>query len=130
MSRIVAFTFMIIVGVLTFGCSKTPKSQAMNEDASVLNVAAAPKPSPTPPAPEPATPVSDTQPVTFAAAAPTAPAPNVGVSSKNYTVRKGDTLFSIAKSQYGSGRDWQKIISANPGLDPQKLRVGQQITIP
>jgi len=127
MSRIVAFTFMIIVGLMTIGCSKTAKSSAMNADSSVLNVASAPRPSATP---EPAMPVMDTQPVSYAAASPAVASPNVGVANKSYTIRKGDTLFSIAKSQYGSGRDWQKLVSANPGIDPQKLRVGQQIIIP
>jgi len=124
MSRIVALTFMIIVGLLTIGCSKDAKTASFNgEKSDVLNVAAAPAPAAEPVA---AQPVYDAQPVSYAAA----PTQTVGAANKSYTIKKGDTLFSIAKSQFGSGRDWQKLVSANPGLDPQKLRVGQQIVIP
>jgi nucleoid-associated protein YgaU len=49
---------------------------------------------------------------------------------KSYTVKKGDTLFSIAKSRYGNGNQYTKIVSANPGLSPQSLKAGQTITIP
>ncbi len=130
MVRIVAFMFFIVLGMVV-GCSNSSKS-AMGGPAKsdVLNVAAAPAPAPIPAAaPQP---VYDAQPVSYSSAAPmpgsTAVASTGG--SKSYTVKKGDTLFSIAKASYGSGRDWQKIVSANPGLDPQKLKVGQHINIP
>lgn len=44
-----------------------------------------------------------------------------------YTIRAGDTLSRIAQ-EYGS--TVQEIISANPGIDPNSLRVGQQICVP
>ncbi len=47
-----------------------------------------------------------------------------------YTVKKGDTLYGIAKKKYNDGKQWQKIASANPGVSPSSLRVGQSITIP
>jgi 5'-nucleotidase len=47
-----------------------------------------------------------------------------------YTVKKGDTLYSIARSRYGDGKQWQKIASANPGVRPETLKVGQTITLP
>jgi nucleoid-associated protein YgaU len=47
-----------------------------------------------------------------------------------YTVKAGDTLFRIAATHYGSGKEWKKIAAANPGLDPKHLRVGQKITLP
>jgi nucleoid-associated protein YgaU len=50
--------------------------------------------------------------------------------SGNYTVKKGDTLFSIAKSRYGNGNQYTKIVAANPGLSPQTLKAGQTINIP
>ncbi len=55
-----------------------------------------------------------------------------GSSAKRggYTIKKGDTLWSIAKSSYGDGKQYTKIVSANPGLSPSGLRVGQQIVIP
>lgn len=51
-------------------------------------------------------------------------------SGNTYTVRRGDTLWSIASSQLGDGQRWRDIVAANPGLNPHKLAVGQQIVIP
>jgi nucleoid-associated protein YgaU len=47
-----------------------------------------------------------------------------------YTVKAGDTPASIATSQIGPKADWKKIVEANPGLDPKKLRIGQKLVIP
>lgn len=52
------------------------------------------------------------------------------IGGGSYTVKKGDTLYSIARQRYGDGKQWTKIASANPGLKPQSLRVGQSITLP
>ena len=49
---------------------------------------------------------------------------------RTYTVVRHDTLWSIAKREYGNGHRWKDIVSANPGLDPNKMRVGQQILLP
>ena len=50
--------------------------------------------------------------------------------SNAYKVKKGDTLFRIAQAQYGNGKKWTLIASANPGLSPQSLKVGQTIALP
>lgn len=34
-------------------------------------------------------------------------------STKSYTVKSGDCLWNIAKSQYGNGAEWSKIYNAN-----------------
>jgi len=47
-----------------------------------------------------------------------------------YTIRKKDTLWSIATRYLGSGKRWPEIVAVNPGLDPKKLRIGQTIKIP
>ena len=47
-----------------------------------------------------------------------------------HTVEKGETLWSIAKDYYGDGREYKKIVDANPGLNVEKLKVGQEIVIP
>ena len=44
-----------------------------------------------------------------------------------YTIRAGDTLFSISQR---FNVPVQEIINANPGIDPNNLRVGQIICIP
>jgi len=48
----------------------------------------------------------------------------------DYTIQKGDTLWSIAKKHLGDGKRWKDIVAANPGLKPEKLKVGQKIVIP
>ena len=49
---------------------------------------------------------------------------------RTYTIRKSDTLWSIAKRRLGSGRRWKEIVAVNPGLDPTKLQPGQTIKLP
>ena len=51
-------------------------------------------------------------------------------AGQSYTVKKGDTLFGIAKTHYGDGNKWQKIASANPGLTPSTLKIGQVVVVP
>lgn len=47
-----------------------------------------------------------------------------------YTVKKGDTLWSIAKKVYGDGSKYTKIASANSDIkNPNLIYVGQVITI-
>jgi 5'-nucleotidase len=54
-----------------------------------------------------------------------------GLAGKStHTVRKGETLFSIAKATYGDGKAWKRIVSANPGVTPSKLKVGQVLVLP
>jgi 5'-nucleotidase/UDP-sugar diphosphatase len=52
------------------------------------------------------------------------------IGEKKHTVRRGETLFSIAKASYGSGKEWKKIVAANPGVSPSKLKVGQVLAMP
>jgi len=50
---------------------------------------------------------------------------------QTYTIRKGDTLWSIAVRFYGDGRRWRDIVGANPSIsDPKKLPIGTTIDIP
>lgn len=52
---------------------------------------------------------------------------------KTYTVKKGDCLWNIAKSLYGSGADYTKIYEANKGTvgsNPNRIYPGQVLTIP
>lgn len=45
----------------------------------------------------------------------------------SYTIKQGDTLYSIANSL---STTINRIIVANPGISPNNLRIGQQVTVP
>ena len=54
----------------------------------------------------------------------------VAQGEQTYTVKAGDNLSKISKLFYGDANQYQKIADAN-GLDnPDKIRVGQTLTIP
>jgi hypothetical protein len=48
----------------------------------------------------------------------------------HYTVKRGDTLQSIAKDQYGDWRKWKKIAEANKITKPRSIEVGDVLKIP
>ena len=54
----------------------------------------------------------------------------VSAAGRSYTVKKGDTFWRIAASEYGDGKQWQKIASANPNVTATSLKVGQTLVIP
>ena len=50
--------------------------------------------------------------------------------ARSHTIRRGDTLWAIARANYGSGARWRDIQAANPGINPRRLLVGKQIRLP
>ena len=53
----------------------------------------------------------------------------------SYVVKKGDTLWKIAKKHYGDGAKWRKLLDANPDClsrrgDTKTLKVGFNLVIP
>ncbi len=58
------------------------------------------------------------------------PASPVKASARTYTVKKGDTLGSIASSTLGSAKRWKDILDSNPGLKPSNLAIGAQLKLP
>lgn len=44
-----------------------------------------------------------------------------------YAIQAGDTFYSIARRYYVSV---EELLAANPGVDPNNLRIGQRICIP
>jgi len=52
--------------------------------------------------------------------------------SQPYTVQAGDTLSKIAQRHYGEASQWKRIFEANRDTisDPDKIQVGQRLTIP
>lgn len=56
----------------------------------------------------------------------------VQVSTKEYTVKKGDSLSKIAQEQLGNASRWKYLYELNKDRikDPNKLKAGQKIIIP
>ncbi len=125
----------IVSLVAATGCQKkaTTQSQARSDVMDISPLASTTTPaygasvsSPSSDIPAPTyTPSYTPQPAVTPSATPAATS-----SGSHYTIRKGDTFYSLARTYYGSGKEWQRIASANPGVDPHKLRVGQSIIIP
>lgn len=129
---------LMVAGAAAAGCANQPKAgqpqPAAAGNPNVLDVRPVVAPGPqvaSGPVVHPAYVPPPVQPEPIAAqpAAAVAPAP-VAASGQTYTVKKGDTLFHIAKERYGDGKQWQKIASANPGVTPSSLRVGQTLVVP
>lgn len=55
-----------------------------------------------------------------------------GQGGQTYTVKSGDTLSKISKHYYGDANEYMRIFYANRDKlrDPDKIQVGQQLTIP
>lgn len=120
--------------VIMFGCKQQPDTVAKVPPPNYAS-----EPEPLPPvsinqgSPETADP--DTPPATgdtgdTGTGYDPEPLPPSQPASRSYTIRKGDTLWGIATREYGSGQKWKAISAANPSVDPKKLAIGQQITLP
>ena len=124
--KYIAVPLALACVMIASGCAEKKPADEVAANSSVTDLSAAPaEPAPVATTPQPV--IYDTAPApqVIAAATPTTP----GGSGK-YTVQKGDTLWKIATSQYGDGKQWQRITAANPGLSPETLKAGQTITIP
>jgi nucleoid-associated protein YgaU len=51
-------------------------------------------------------------------------------AGKEYTVKEGDTMWTIAQSQMSNGADYQKILDANGLKENDYLKPGTKIKIP
>ena len=56
----------------------------------------------------------------------------IRVDTREYTIRKGDTLWDIAVQEYGDGSQWSRIYNFNKDRikDSDKLNPGEVIIIP
>jgi nucleoid-associated protein YgaU len=102
-----------------------PLSAPPSTTASPAAPVAAPAPKPAsgldlPPLPTPSAPAKPA-PVAKTAAAP---------RSDTYTVKEGDSIASIWRTVSGSERGWEKLLAANPGVDPSRLKIGQVLKVP
>ena len=119
---------MLAVAIVA-GCQAQQKPVARTTNPAVLDVltpASSYQPTTYTPPSATAVSIANTDPApTATPAAASAPA-----SNSKYVVKKGDTLFRIAKEQYGDGKQWRRIAGANPGVTPTSLRVGQTLVMP
>lgn len=58
------------------------------------------------------------------------PAGSRAGGAMEYIVQKGDTCWILARRFLGDGAEYPRIVEANPGINPEKLAIGQKITIP
>ena len=54
----------------------------------------------------------------------------ITAGSDSYTIRKGDTLWSIALRVYGNGQRWQDIAAMNGINNPARLPIGKTLVLP
>ncbi|GDY21520.1 hypothetical protein LBMAG56_28670 [Verrucomicrobiota bacterium] len=84
-----------------------------------------PKPAPRPPGATP--PTGSPTPGTTATSQTGTPKPTETAGRRTHTVKSGETPGSIAKQH---GIPVTKLLDANPGLDPKRMRIGQTLNLP
>ncbi len=57
---------------------------------------------------------------------------SVRVSEKDYVIRSGDTLWDIAKREYGDGKQWKRVYEYNKDViaNPNRPKKGAHIKLP
>jgi len=122
---------VLAAAAMVGGCASNAGTKSAGAGSSSLDLnsapvaAMAPTAAYVPPDPEPV--MADPAPI---AATPVIASSAQTADGGTYIVKKGDTLYRIAKAHYGTGKQWQKIAMANPGTTPQTLKVGQRLVIP
>ncbi len=130
MFRKIAITLVSAGLFAAVGCSSSNNKKI---SAGVTDI----QPTPAPVAYQPQ-PIQPVQPMVYdnpTTVTPIIDTPTKATSSatgggRSYTVQKGDTLFKIARTQYGDASAVRKIKDANPGLNPDQIKAGQKITLP
>jgi nucleoid-associated protein YgaU len=125
------YAALVLMAALAAGCSMGQKPATADATPGALDVMPAANPEPMAPMPVVTTSTPAPMPVIAAPDTVTTQTPIASAAGgSSYTVKKGDTLYRLAKDHYGDGKQWQRIVSANPGLTPQSLRIGQTLIIP
>jgi len=57
-------------------------------------------------------------------------APQSRQAGRTYVIRPKDSLWSLAGRFLGDSRRWGEIVQANPGIRPDRLMIGQRISLP
>jgi 5'-nucleotidase len=122
--------FAVVAGLaIVAGCAK--KTTTPTANANLTEVA--------PPPPihngiTPAAPITYSEPIAAPMDDITPATARSGSASsgagKTYVVKKGDTLWAIAQRTYGDGKQYRKIIAANPAIKGDRVIAGQKIVLP
>jgi len=110
--RIVAGANLVAGCLLLQGCGMFGKKTADQEAATIPEGNVVP---------------ASTQTVEQVESVPVAPEAATVQNTSAYTIVKGDTLSSVA---YKFNLRWQDVVAVNPGISPNKLRIGQVIQLP
>jgi 5'-nucleotidase len=91
--------------------------------------AAAPEPEAAAPEPQAAAKPAESEAATTALEA-SPPAAAAAEGPRKHVIARGDTLWDLADSFYGSGTEWRKISAANGDPAPRALEIGRELDIP
>ena len=128
---VAALHVLVIGGIFVFeGCSrsqsKTPE-MATDESQPGVKPADLAALTPAPANPTPAEMSSTAPPATPSTATAATPVSNIGAAAKTYVVKKGDSLWKIAKAE---GVSQAEIAKANNLSKNSLLKIGQKLQIP
>jgi len=102
----------------------TQPTRPLMADVPTLDAPAEASPAPATPAPA----MSFNMP---SSSIPTSSEPQTGTNQqRTHRVMAGESPYSISQEVYGSGKYYKKIMAANPGVDPHRLKIGQLLVIP
>ena len=115
-----------LLALVVIGCNKKDNAPAPAPAPQME-----PMPKPTSQAPlKPADEELSTSPTPSVKPAPIPPDVKPASGSHKYVVKKGDTLIGIARRELGNEHRLGDLKAANPGIDPNKLKEGQEINLP
>ena len=80
-----------------------------------------------PPVPGPTQDVTTSAPPPVNGTAPLPPQDSIATGTSEHTITKGESFYTIGK-KYGVG--FKAIVDANPGVNPNRLKIGQKVVIP
>ncbi len=127
-------SLLLLVGAL--GCEKKPQMQPQaNMDQGVTDAPEAYGPteaSPLEPVAEPFPadpPAHEVQPEPRSEPQPIDVVPSE-VRRTYHVMKRGDTLYSLAREYYGDAKRWREIARANNIQDPNDIPIGKRLVIP
>jgi len=144
MRKVILFSILIFVVILSVSCRSRPTPVSAEPQVPAATPAV-PVATPTTPAattpvatPAPTTPVATTPGTTYGGAAGTTamvgnrhPSGIILDGATTYTVRRGDTLSSIARALYRDGSLYPLIMMVNSQVtDPDQIQPDMRFTIP